>query len=63
MPYEQINTSVKPPQTNPESGINLRVAYQALIDAYQRTNGSSVSRRSAGRTPDHKGEQNGKDQI
>lgn len=56
MPYEQIKTSLKTPRPNPESGINLKVAYQALMTGYQRSHGASVSRRPERRGPAQKGE-------
>jgi hypothetical protein len=56
MPYAQLKNPLKPPRTNLESGINLKVAYQALMTGYQRTHGSSVSRRPERRGPDQKGE-------
>ena len=56
MPYEQVNTSLKTPRTNPEQGIDLKAAYQALMTAYQRTHGSSVSSKLKKQAPDQKGE-------
>ncbi len=61
MPYEQVKTSLKPPQ--PKPGIDLKAAYQALMTGYQRTHGSSVSRKLEKQGPDRQGERNDQVQI